>query len=449
MNKKIIFGVILLFFLFTAGFASALEITNYPPVPGLPPITPKSSLVDYINYWFGLGTMIAGFVALISFAIGGIQYITSAGNPGAAGDARDRIKNSILGMILLASSFILISTINPTLTTLSLNSLPGLPGVYYASNSGSDLEPALSQSNTSNVPEGYNEFFYKCGDGDSGTGKGPAIIIWKFPKPDFKGNDDKYGGVVVVKKSCGEKEPITGGSFRWAFETAGVYYFLGANCQGYMSEPLTGDQAKIAEPFKSNIKSIRILNDNNSNFGFILHNGDINDSSLCGSPFIATPGTAANNCTAINMAVSSMTIFKWNGDTRSSGNGISFFSRAWGKDSNNPGDQSGFYKLDWEKIQKEMKNGAWFSSPENMQFSYEGINVPETYKNNCKNFKECSGGIKIEGNYLVSLYTGYTDAPTYYCQVFRQGEKSLNNLAGTEFKATGKNLYWIAVIPYK
>lgn len=418
----------------------------YPNIPFLPNINNCAGpecLAKFISYWFGFGIMLAGVIALISLVIASVQIIASAGNPGIA---RDRIKGAILGMVLLVSAFILIKTINPVLVQPSLTPLGEVAGIFYTNGEGGETKPApISESDTANVPVGFQTIIYKCAEG----GYSPNLYVWKFPQKNFIGNNNWYDGVDVVEISCGENTDIGGaGSFKMAFKTPGVYYFLGANCSGLMSGPAISDEAQITNPFKNNIKSIRVINDSNNNFGFIVHNGDVNSGSPCGSPYVAGPWVAANNCTPINMPVSSINIFRWNSDARSSGNGVSFYSKPWGKESRNPGDQAGFYNLSFEKIQEvsNNSNGMWGSAPENMIFSYFRIDVPETYKNSCLNFWTCPGSIKVQGNYLVALYTKYQGGSDIFCQISRTDTP---NLGATEFMGSGKTLFWVNVIPIK
>ena len=401
----------------------------YPNIPFLPDINNcvgSECLAKFISYWFGFGIMLAGVIALISLIIASVQLMVSAGNPGMRTDATDRIKGALLGMVLMVSAFILIRTINPVLITPSLTPLGEVAGIFYTNGEGGETKPApISESDTANIPEGFQTIIYKCAEG----GFSPNLYVWKFPQKNFIGNNGWYDGVGVTEISCGENTDIGGiGSFKMAFKTPGVYYFLGDNCSGLMSGPAISDEAQIAAPFKNNIKSIRVINDSNNNFGFIVHNGDVNSGSPCGSPYVAGPWVDNNNCAAINMPVSSINIFRWNSEVKSSGNGVSFYSKPWGKASRTPGDQAGFYNLIFDQIQEALRggDGMWGSAPENLVFNYTNVNVPLTYINSCPNFGACSGSIKVQGNYLVVLYTRYQGDQTIYCQISRTDTPNLD-----------------------
>ncbi len=51
--------------------------------------------------------VVAGILAFLNFIIAGFQYMTAAGDPKALQAAWDRIWQSLLGLILIISSFVL------------------------------------------------------------------------------------------------------------------------------------------------------------------------------------------------------------------------------------------------------------------------------------------------------------------------------------------------------
>ena len=275
LYKKITFFlfVSLLFFGCFCHFAYALEIKTYPNVPGLPSLTDKSDLTDYVAYFFGLIVYTAGAIATISFAIGAIQMIASAANPSMATEGKERMKGAVLGLILTLSAFVILKTINPSLVNQTLTPLPGVDGIFYQS--GSNLKTApQSESDTSNIPSGYNTIFYKCSNKDIA----PALLVWLFVN---KGQDPA-GGVNVKRIECGGSVGVSGGSFQMAFETAGVYFCTGSCntsgtvCSGYMSGANTYSQDEIEPNFRGNIKSIRIVQnkkdeDNPVYYGALVH----------------------------------------------------------------------------------------------------------------------------------------------------------------------------------
>ena len=90
-------------------------------LPGYEEVTP--SLSGYLQWMFIFIVSAAGILALLMIMIGGFQYITAAGNESRAGQAKSRIQNAIIGLILALCSYLILNTINPDLVN------PSLPGL--------------------------------------------------------------------------------------------------------------------------------------------------------------------------------------------------------------------------------------------------------------------------------------------------------------------------------
>lgn len=107
--------------------AAALDLNNnYPLFPGAPDInTEAGQQLNGLIAWFYYAVIgISGLAALITIIIGGVQLMTSAGSPSGISEARDRIKNALLGLLVIFASYLILNTVNPRLLTLTL---PGLP----------------------------------------------------------------------------------------------------------------------------------------------------------------------------------------------------------------------------------------------------------------------------------------------------------------------------------
>ena len=77
-----------------------------------------SWLGDYINALYKYGIGIIGILAAIALMIGGIIWLTAAGNQTRISEAKKIIKNSVFGVIISLSAFTLLYLINPNLTKL-------------------------------------------------------------------------------------------------------------------------------------------------------------------------------------------------------------------------------------------------------------------------------------------------------------------------------------------
>jgi hypothetical protein len=77
-----------------------------------------SDITDFIAYIFRLSFTFAIAFAVVMILISGIQWMSSGGNSSIISDAKTRILNSMLGILLLAMSYTLLDTINPALVRL-------------------------------------------------------------------------------------------------------------------------------------------------------------------------------------------------------------------------------------------------------------------------------------------------------------------------------------------
>lgn len=139
---KKLFLLLFLFFVFLsigsstlAQVARPLEV-QYPIVPEVPtPTTVETELPNYVKYIFNFFIWASGFIALVVLVIAGFQYLSSAGRPEVLKDAKNRIFSATTGLLLLLSSWLILTTINPQLTNLKIKKTPAtlsslIPGIY-------------------------------------------------------------------------------------------------------------------------------------------------------------------------------------------------------------------------------------------------------------------------------------------------------------------------------
>lgn len=80
-------------------------------------------LAQYIGIVYNFLISIVGVVAAVAMIIGGFQYLTSAGDSGKIGQAKSKITNALIGLILALGAYTILNTINPALLTLQLPDL--------------------------------------------------------------------------------------------------------------------------------------------------------------------------------------------------------------------------------------------------------------------------------------------------------------------------------------
>ncbi|MDP2665016.1 MAG: hypothetical protein Q8O97_03715 [bacterium] len=96
---------------------------KYPTFGGFD-ITASTGILGIIAWAYALIVGISGFAAFVMIVWGGVEWLSSAGNPSSMNSAKDKIKSALLGLLLVLASFLIIQIINPDLVgTLSLPSL--------------------------------------------------------------------------------------------------------------------------------------------------------------------------------------------------------------------------------------------------------------------------------------------------------------------------------------
>ncbi len=112
--KKILLSLVLLFLPLSV---FALNLT-YPTLPGGFKLNDATDLPKLVAWLYTLFVMISGLAAFVMIIWGGVQWMSSQGNPTATGDAKDKIQKALLGLLLVLASFLILQIINPELTLL-------------------------------------------------------------------------------------------------------------------------------------------------------------------------------------------------------------------------------------------------------------------------------------------------------------------------------------------
>src|SRR3989344_9442372 len=99
----------------------AYSVSAYEALESLPNLTGEetTSLGGYLSNIYALGIGLAGVLAVLMIVIGGLQYIGSGMSPSGKNDARDRITNAVLGLLLALLSWLILNTIDPNLVSLN------------------------------------------------------------------------------------------------------------------------------------------------------------------------------------------------------------------------------------------------------------------------------------------------------------------------------------------
>lgn len=98
--------------------------TGLAQVPGLEflNLTADAKIGDILAQLYIFGVWLVGISALVVLVFAGVWYMTAGDNQTRVGQARTWMGNAIFGLVLALISFLILYTINPSLTnTLSLN----------------------------------------------------------------------------------------------------------------------------------------------------------------------------------------------------------------------------------------------------------------------------------------------------------------------------------------
>ncbi len=115
--RKTTLYTILFVSLYTPFVSLAEEYQLLAPIGDLTTVSNFSSYVNKaILFVMGAGTGIA----VLMIAIGGMQMIFAAGNPSNLSGGKEKIKEAIYGLVILALSALILETINPTLLNIVL-----------------------------------------------------------------------------------------------------------------------------------------------------------------------------------------------------------------------------------------------------------------------------------------------------------------------------------------
>jgi hypothetical protein len=120
MKKSIkILGKVMLVFMVILVFIplyTSAQDTGYTPISAVPNLTPDEgtvpSLEEYLGLLFNFIIGIGAVLAVVQITLGGVKYMTSS-VAGSLESAKSKIRDAILGLLLLLSTYIILSQINP------------------------------------------------------------------------------------------------------------------------------------------------------------------------------------------------------------------------------------------------------------------------------------------------------------------------------------------------
>ncbi len=96
-------------------FKGTVPVASYQAATG---IMSSDLLARYIKAFYNYGLAAAGILAAIILMGGGVLWLTSGGDSGKVGQAKELITGSVVGVVILVCAWVILNTINPNLVNL-------------------------------------------------------------------------------------------------------------------------------------------------------------------------------------------------------------------------------------------------------------------------------------------------------------------------------------------
>ena len=96
---------------------------EYPSFRGFD-LNTRQDLNEISAWFYYFFITISGVAAFFGLVSGGLDRLTSGGNPTKISEGNDKITSAIFGLIIILSSYLILKLINPELLTLKIEKLP-------------------------------------------------------------------------------------------------------------------------------------------------------------------------------------------------------------------------------------------------------------------------------------------------------------------------------------
>ncbi|MEX0869922.1 MAG: pilin [Candidatus Spechtbacterales bacterium] len=131
------------------------------------------NLQNLINYLYAMFIWLAGLIALISIMFAGFSFVFSGANPGIRAKAKEKMKNTLIGLGIIFTVVLFVNVINPDILTMQITGMADVrgecPEVSMLSGEGSgededEEEPTTAQMEIAQCNEDYdtNEEIEAC-----------------------------------------------------------------------------------------------------------------------------------------------------------------------------------------------------------------------------------------------------------------------------------------------
>jgi len=280
-SKKKIFFILFstLILSFFALFALAKLEIQYPDIGGGLP-EEKTNFTDYVKYIFNFSMIVAGVLAFGTLVFSGFKILTSPDQPSVISDARTKIISAFIGIVILLSSYLILTTLNPSLSIITVPDIETFSGVILTDDKGK--QHYLSSDNMS---LGFTSVSAKF--------LSPPIELTAI----YDQNDDK-------KENTGADTTtgFSGNSIRFLWNRSGVYLYPKTGFQGYPRYINSSVPSLSSYDFDNKSQSIKFIDSKNMSYGAVLFT-DNDFRGTCGyssGDIENLAGTSANFTESMN-----------------------------------------------------------------------------------------------------------------------------------------------------
>ena len=209
-----------------------LEI-DYPTIDKIT-LTASSTLPQFAIYLFKAGIFLGFFSAFVSLIMAGVMYLFSAVYPMAdlLGRAKDRVTGAISGVLILATVYLIATTINPALAFFTLTPLPPAPpppetkkapGIYFNITSDCNDAPKIYVQSVQDLGDLRNRINSVGVVKDSSNGA--AYIAVLYDNVNFRGACQ----YINPNKECSNINPFASSASIYQYNSNpngdGVYFY--------------------------------------------------------------------------------------------------------------------------------------------------------------------------------------------------------------------------------
>ncbi|MEK7174129.1 MAG: hypothetical protein AAB759_00505 [Patescibacteria group bacterium] len=101
---------------------------------GMVPGQYAANPLDFISDVYRFGLALGGLLAFAMIIYGAVQYTVAAGNSSVQSDAKDRITQALIGLVLLLSVVLILNTISPAILLTKLPTMDTFDPIRESSN---------------------------------------------------------------------------------------------------------------------------------------------------------------------------------------------------------------------------------------------------------------------------------------------------------------------------